>query len=162
MVSPCGVVGNVGRELAQPPKRGFQTFEHAVEGFDQFARLGWCGVRWPNSSLDVPRYLGIWYEVAKYPNRFLRKCASDTRAIYSQRDDVRIKVVNQCRREDGSLTEVVGVARQVGPPDSAQLKVRFAPAWLSFLPVVWGNYWVIDLDPECRLVAVSEPKREYL
>ncbi len=61
------------------------TIEHAVEGFDQFAQLGWCGARWPIPSLDVPRYLGIWYEVAKYPNRFLRKCASDTRAIYSQR-----------------------------------------------------------------------------
>lgn len=113
-------------------------------------------------SLDVPRYLGTWYEIAKYPNRFQRKCASDTRAIYGLRDDGRIEVVNQCRREDGSLMEAVGVARQVGPSDSAQLKVRFAPAWLSFLPVVWGNYWVIDLDPEYQLVAVSEPKREYL
>jgi apolipoprotein D and lipocalin family protein len=113
-------------------------------------------------SLDVPRYLGTWHEIAKYPNRFQKKCASDTRAIYSLRDEGRIEVVNQCRRQDGSLMEAVGVARQVGPPDSAQLKVRFAPAWLSFLPVAWGNYWVIDLDPEYQLVAVSEPKREYL
>ncbi|MDH4449693.1 MAG: lipocalin family protein, partial [Rhodoferax sp.] len=32
----------------------------------------------------------------------------------------------------------------------------------SFLPMVWGNYWVIDLDPQYQLVAVSEPQREYL
>lgn len=113
-------------------------------------------------SLDVQRYLGTWYEIAKYPNRFQRQCASDTRAVYGLQDDGRIQVVNQCLREDGSLMEAVGVARQVGPPDSAQLKVRFAPAWLSFLPLVWGDYWVIDLDPEYRLVAVSEPKRAYL
>ena len=46
--------------------------------------------------------------------------------------------------------------------DSPRLKVRFAPAWLSFLPLVWGDYWVIDLDADYQLVAVSEPEREYL
>ena len=40
--------------------------------------------------------------------------------------------------------------------------MRFAPAWLSFLPLVWGDYWIIDLDPDYQLVAVSEPSREYL
>lgn len=54
------------------------------------------------------------------------------------------------------------MARQIGPADSARLEVRFAPAILSFLPAVWGDYWVIDLDPAYRLVAVSEPGREYL
>jgi apolipoprotein D and lipocalin family protein len=42
------------------------------------------------------------------------------------------------------------------------LKVRFAPAWLSWLPQVWGDYWVIDLDDDYQLAAVSEPSREYL
>jgi apolipoprotein D and lipocalin family protein len=40
--------------------------------------------------------------------------------------------------------------------------VRFAPAWLSFIPLVWGDYWVIELDPEYRYAVVSEPKREFL
>jgi apolipoprotein D and lipocalin family protein len=40
--------------------------------------------------------------------------------------------------------------------------VRFAPAWLSWLPQVWGDYWVIDLDADYQLVAVSDAKREYL
>ena len=55
-----------------------------------------------------------------------------------------------------------GVARQVGSATSPRLKVRFAPAFLSFLPMVWGDYWVIDLDRDYQLSAVSEPKREYL
>jgi apolipoprotein D and lipocalin family protein len=50
----------------------------------------------------------------------------------------------------------------VGPPGSAVLQVRFAPAWLAWLPQVWGDYWVIDLDAEYQLVAVSEPRRECL
>lgn len=113
-------------------------------------------------SLDVPRYMGTWYEIAKYPNRFQKQCVADTRAQYSPMEDGRVKVVNRCRVENGQVDEASGVARQVGPGSSPKLEVRFAPAWLSFLPFVWGNYWVIDLDEQYQLAAVSEPKREYL
>ena len=40
--------------------------------------------------------------------------------------------------------------------------MRFAPDWLSFLPIVWGDYWVIDLDSRYQAAAVSDPKRDYL
>lgn len=113
-------------------------------------------------SLDVPRYLGTWYEIAKYPNRFQRECKSSTAAQYSRASDGTVTVTNRCRRADGSISEAVGTARQVGPATSPKLKVRFAPRWLSFLPFVWGDYWVIDLDEGYQLAAVSEPKREYL
>lgn len=112
--------------------------------------------------LDVARYLGTWYEIAKFPNRFQRQCVADTQALYRQREDGQLDVVNRCRQADGEMTEAVGRARQVGSVDSPKLEVRFAPAWLSWLPMVWGNYWVIDLDPAYQLVAVSEPSREYL
>ncbi len=55
-----------------------------------------------------------------------------------------------------------GSARQIGGANSAKLEVRCAPAWLSFIPAVWGNYWVIDLDAAYQLVAVSDARREYL
>ncbi|MER2551731.1 MAG: lipocalin family protein [Thauera sp.] len=116
----------------------------------------------PIAALDVPRYMGTWHEIAKFPNWFQKKCASDTRADYSLLPNGRIQVINRCRAADGTLSEAVGEARQLGAADSPRLEVRFAPAWLSFLPMVWGDYWVIDLDPEYRLVAVSEPRREYL
>lgn len=112
--------------------------------------------------LDVARYMGTWYEIAKYPNRFQRQCVADTQALYRPRGDGQLDVVNRCRQANGEMTEAVGRARQVGAADSPQLEVRFAPAWLSWLPMVWGNYWVIDLDPAYQLVAVSEPSREYL
>jgi len=73
-----------------------------------------------------------------------------------------VQVRNRCVTADGQTTEALGAARQVGPSNSPKLEVRFAPAWLSFLPMVWGDYWVIDLDPQYQLVAVSEPQREYL
>jgi apolipoprotein D and lipocalin family protein len=112
--------------------------------------------------LDVPRYLGKWYEIARYPNWFQKKCVADTSADYSLQSDGTIGVVNRCRVADGSWTEAVGQAVQSGGPDSPKLQVRFAPSWLSFLPLVWGDYWVIDLDDDYRLAAVSEPSRKYL
>jgi apolipoprotein D and lipocalin family protein len=116
----------------------------------------------PIASLDVGRYLGTWYEVAKYPNAFQRVCAANTRAEYRLLEAGQIEVINRCEKASGEMTEAVGRARQVGAADSPQLKVRFAPGWLSFLPMVWGNYWVIDLDADYQLAAVSEPEREYL
>lgn len=112
--------------------------------------------------LDVGRYLGTWYEIAKYPNRFQRQCVADTSALYRLRDDGQLDVINRCRTAGGETAEAVGRARQNGPADAPRLEVRFAPAWLAWLPMVWGNYWVIDLDPGYQLAAVSEPNREYL
>ena len=112
--------------------------------------------------LDVPRYMGTWYEIAKFPNPFQAQCTSDTRAEYTAQTDGTVRVVNRCRTENGQTTEAVGLARQVGGPDSPKLQVRFAPAWLSWLPAVWGDYWIIDLEPDYQLVAVSEPRRAYL
>ena len=114
------------------------------------------------STLDVPRYLGRWYEIAKFPNSFQKDCTSDTSANYVLRPDGQIEVQNQCRLADGRLKMAMGLARQLGGPTSAKLEVRFAPAWLSFLPFVWGDYWVVDLDAGYELVAVSEPGRQYL
>lgn len=113
-------------------------------------------------SLDVARYMGTWYEVAKYPNWFQKKCTGGAKADYSLMSDGRVKVINRCRLAGGDLSEAIGVARQVGTGTSPKLEVRFAPAWMSFLPFVWGDYWVIELDDDYQLVAVSEPKREYL
>ena len=114
------------------------------------------------AALDVPRYMGTWYEIAKFPNLFQKKCVGNTKARYTLREDGSVEVVNACRLEEGGTAEAVGAARQIGAASSPKLEVRFAPAWLSFIPAVWGNYWVVDLDEGYQLVAVSEPKREYL
>lgn len=114
------------------------------------------------AALDLPRYMGTWYEIAKFPNRFQKKCAGAATATYSAMPDGTVQVVNRCRSGDGHTIEAVGAARQVGNASSPRLKVRFAPAILSFLPMVWGDYWVIDLDPAYQLAAVSEGTRTYL
>ena len=110
-------------------------------------------------ALDLDRYLGQWHEIARYPNVFERNCVSDVTARYRREADGTIEVVNACRKADGSMMEAKGQARVVAP---AKLEVRFAPAWLSWLPLVWGDYWVIDLDADYRYAVVGDPSREYL
>ena len=114
------------------------------------------------TALDVPRYLGTWYEIAKFPNWFQKKCVSNTKAVYTAKPDGNLRVLNSCSTANGEISEAEGLARQIGPKDSPKLEVRFAPEWLSFLPMVWGDYWVIDLDSQYQVAAVSDPRREYL
>lgn len=118
----------------------------------------------PVRSLDIERYAGTWYEIARYPNFFQRQCAADTQAEYKQRPDGLIDVINRCKTAAGKEESVQGLARpdRQGPPMASKLQVRFAPAWLSGLPFVWAHYWVVVLDPDYRYAVVSEPKRKYL
>jgi apolipoprotein D and lipocalin family protein len=113
--------------------------------------------------VDLSRYAGTWYEVARFANEFQRDCAGDVTATYTLRPDGDIRVVNKCRKTDGTLNEAEGVARLAGKEkNNAALEVRFAPAILSLLPNVWGDYRIIGLDPDYRWAVVGEPKREYL
>jgi apolipoprotein D and lipocalin family protein len=111
----------------------------------------------PVATLDTQRYLGTWYEIARYPNSFQRGCVGVT-ATYTRRDDGRIGVRNECRSErlNGPARSIEGKAWQVGDrPDSARLKVQF------FWPFA-ADYWVIALDPDYRWAVVGEPSRDYL
>jgi apolipoprotein D and lipocalin family protein len=114
------------------------------------------------ASLDLARYMGPWTEIARYPNRFQKQCAGPAVATYSLLPEGTVRVVNRCPQANGKVDEAVGEARRIGPAGSAQLQVRFAPAWLSWMPLVWGNYWVVELDEAYQLAVVSEPTREYL
>ncbi|HET9361011.1 MAG TPA: lipocalin family protein [Vicinamibacterales bacterium] len=111
--------------------------------------------------VDLDRYAGDWFEIARFPNRFQRQCVGDVRASYARRPDGRLDVVNRCRTADGQ-TEARGVARVVDERAFAKLKVRFAPAWLSLLPVVWGDYWIIGLAEDYSWAVVGSPDRDYL
>ncbi len=106
--------------------------------------------------VDLQRYLGVWYEIARYPNRFERDCVAAT-ATYSLRDDGRIDVLNQCRLKtlDGKPKAARGKAWIVDPATNAKLKVSF------FWPFS-GDYWIIDLDENYRYAVVGHPERKYL
>ncbi len=114
-------------------------------------------------SVDLQRYSGRWYEIARLPNRFQKQCASDVTATYLLRGEGRVAVVNECRGSDGRTTRAEGVARLAAPGGPAsRLKVRFAPAFLSFLSAVWGDYWVLELAPDYSYALVGSPDAAYL
>lgn len=111
--------------------------------------------------LDISRYAGHWHEIAHLPVFFQRKCVGDITAAYTLREDGMLGVANACRTRDGTRDAVEGIARRVeGHP--GRLQVRFAPDWMSWLPMVWADYWVIDLDPDYQWAVVGSPNRKYL
>ena len=113
-------------------------------------------------SVDLNRYTGKWYEIARIPNKFQDRCAGDVVAQYTLRADSRIDVVNQCRNADGRIVQARGIARKGKSGNNAVLQVRFAPAILSFLPSVWGDYWIIAIGPDYTWAVVGTPSRDYL
>lgn len=115
------------------------------------------------ATVDAKRYAGQWYEIARIPNAFQDQCVSDVTALYRPDGQGRVAVTNQCRLADGSRDQVSGLARPVsGDVSGARLEVSFLPAWLRWLPVGWGDYWVVELDPAYRVSVVSDRTGEYL
>jgi apolipoprotein D and lipocalin family protein len=113
--------------------------------------------------VDLQRYAGLWYEVARFPNRFQSKCIGETTALYELLPDGELRVVNTCTDERGRPIRAEGRAKladREGP--TSRLRVRFAPKILSFLPMVWGDYWILDLTDDYGAALVGTPSREYL
>jgi apolipoprotein D and lipocalin family protein len=114
-------------------------------------------------SVDLARYCGTWYEIARLPNRFQKECVSDVTATYTLLEDGTVGVVNRCRKANGEISQAEGKARRKSAEDPpSKLEVRFAPPFLSIFPFVWGNYWIIDLAPDYTYAVIGEPSREYL
>lgn len=106
--------------------------------------------------VDINRYTGTWYEIARYPNRFQKGCVGTT-AQYTLRDDGKVDVLNQCRENtlDGKLMSAKGTAKVVDMKTNAKLKVTF------FWPF-YGHYWIIDLGEHYEYAVVGHPDRKYL
>ncbi len=104
--------------------------------------------------VDLQRYAGRWFEIARYPTRFEAQCAKNTTAEYTLQRR-RLFVENRCTRPKGGSDVVTGVAK-AAQPQSGKLKVRFG----TFAPS--ADYWIIDLDENYRWAVVGEPKRRYL
>jgi apolipoprotein D and lipocalin family protein len=113
----------------------------------------------PVEAVDLARYAGGWYEIARIPNRFQRQCARHTIAHYGLRPDGRLSVLNQCIKRSGNVDQATGVATVVDPVSRARLKVSLVSllGWRPF----WGDYWVIGLDAAYRWAVVGSPDRRY-
>jgi apolipoprotein D and lipocalin family protein len=104
-------------------------------------------------AVELGRYYGTWYEIARLPNWFQSMCVADTQATYRP-DGKNVSVVNQCRTADGRIEQADGIARIVEGSQGAKLRV-------SFFRPFYGDYWILALDPDYRWVLVGEPGRRY-
>ncbi len=109
------------------------------------------------ANVDLKKYTGTWYEIAKISNRFQKKCVSDTTATYELSDHGRISVVNKCVDKNGNLIVAKGIAKIVDTNSNSKLKVSFFSifGWYLF----WGDYWIIGLGDDYAII--GHPDRKY-
>lgn len=110
-------------------------------------------------SVDLNKYAGLWYEIAKIPNSYQRNCVSGITATYKLRDDGDIDVINHCIEEDGEIDEAEGLAQITDTVSNAKLKVSFVSI-LGF-HFFWGDYWIIGLSVNYDFAVVGHPTRRY-
>ncbi len=105
---------------------------------------------------DLNRYMGTWYEIARYDHRFERGLVGVT-ATYSLREDGKIKVVNRGYKGsfDGKMSEAIGKAKIPNPEQKARLKV-------SFFLFFYSDYLVMELDSDYQWAVVGSKSDNYL
>jgi apolipoprotein D and lipocalin family protein len=113
-------------------------------------------------TVDLERYTGTWYEIARLPEKYEKDCASDVTATYELTLDGGLRIVNRCRRRDGSIKRAVGRAEVKDPETNATLRVTFAPQLLDPLPFVWTDYCIIDVASDYSSAIVGTSDRSHL
>jgi apolipoprotein D and lipocalin family protein len=110
-------------------------------------------------TVDVARYMGLWYSIASIPTSFERQCVQGTTAEYTLLENGKIQVVNTCYDSEGNPDIARGRAWLPNPQETAKLKVSF----VQFLGFWWfgGAYWVIDLAPDYSYAVVGHPARTF-
>jgi apolipoprotein D and lipocalin family protein len=116
-------------------------------------------------SVDLSRYVGLWYEIARLPMWAQDKCVAST-AEYRLLETGEVGVRNACVTRSGDETSIEGTATVVDHKSHAKLNVVFdkwvvkVASW--FTPSKEGNYWILRLDPDYRWAMVGTPDRRYL
>lgn len=103
--------------------------------------------------VELARYMGTWFEIAHLPNRFQAECVADTQARYTLEGDT-VRVLNQCRTQDGAVKSAQGRAHAVAGSGNAKLRV-------SFFRPFYGDYWILALGADYDWVLVGEPGRDF-
>ena len=112
--------------------------------------------------VDLPRYLGTWYEIARLPMRHEPADYTDITATYSLDADGSVRVDNRARNGKGGAEQSTGEATVVEGSGNAKLEVSFMPDGLKWVPFTRGDYWILRIDDAYRTALVGSPDRRYL
>lgn len=113
-------------------------------------------------TLDIDRYLGTWFEIARLPMRHEPADYTDISATYSLQADGKVRVENRALDGKGYPQQSVGEATPVPGSGNAKLQVTFLPEGLRWIPFTKGDYWVLRIDQDYRTALVGGPDRRYL
>ncbi|RQP24777.1 lipocalin family protein [Piscinibacter terrae] len=108
--------------------------------------------------LDLMRFGGVWFEVARLPNKMQSRCRHDATATYRLQVDGGLEVIHRCRDADDRVAVSVGHAALSGN-DPARLSLSYVPPWLSWWPGTHADHWVVMIDEGYRHAVVSDPSR---
>lgn len=111
--------------------------------------------------VELLRYLGTWYEIARKPMWAEDREARDVTATYELKDNGRIRVINSCLGDDGKVEQSEGEALALDN-SNAKLSVSFMPKGLRWVPFTQGDYWIMRLEPGYNIALVGTPSRKYL
>lgn len=116
-----------------------------------------CSTKYPElktvEKVDLNKYLGSWYEIARYEHSFEKGC-SNVKATYTlNKENNKINVLNECVKK-GKLSQANGIAYATNLSNT-KLKV-------SFFRPFYGNYWILMLGDNYEYALIGEPSREYL
>lgn len=115
------------------------------------------------AAVDLGRYAGTWFEIARLPAPSDGACTGQTSATYTCIPGGEfIKVHNRCPGPGGRLREAHGLARAVPGSGGARLKVSLLPRWLRWLPGAWADHWILHVDPGYTMALVGSPGRQCL
>jgi apolipoprotein D and lipocalin family protein len=112
--------------------------------------------------VDLQRYQGTWYELARLPMFFQRSCVR-SEAHYALQDDGSVAVINRCETNEGEWQQVKGEAVPQQPGQTDKLWVRFDNWFSNLFPgLTKGHYWILYLDDGYNVALVGSPDRDYL
>jgi apolipoprotein D and lipocalin family protein len=111
--------------------------------------------------VDLRRYAGRWFELARLPAPFEGPCTGQPTASYVPRGS-RVAVINRCVDRGGRLRTARGVARVVPGSGNARLEVSLWSRALRWLPMAWADYWILHVDDDYDVALVGHPNRRFL
>lgn len=112
--------------------------------------------------VNLSRYAGRWFELARLPAPFESPCVGLPTATYVPKRMGGVGVINRCVDASGQERVARGRARVVPGSGNARLEVSLWPSWLRWLPLAWADYWILHVDDDYQLALVGHPNRRFL